>query len=237
MKRLSLCGLLLGAATAHCWAGSVLVWEDYDLGTSAVTGAITLAGDTETLAPDQATFNTLLAGGGWTAVIFAEQGGFVYADSASQLSTWIAGGGDLIADTWQDGGLDNLLDASSASTNGTTITTTGDPIFAGLGSTITLSNPGWSIFSQGYNALAGGTCLGTIDSGGCAVVLGNGGQTYLNGPLTDTYSSISDGQTLMANELEQFAATATPEPATLLLGGSGVGLLLLVGALRRKLHR
>lgn len=234
LRKLTFASALLAFGAAQCWAGSVLVFEDADLGTSAVTGAITLAGDTETVAPDQGTFNTLLAEGGWSAVIFGEQGGEIYADSSSQLAAWVAGGGVLIGDTWQDGGLDTLLDGAVASTNGSTITTDGSPVFAGLGGTISLSSPGWGIFSQGYSALTGGTCLGSLDSGGCAVIQGNGGLTFLNAPLNDTYGTLSDGQQLIANELD-FAGSSAPEPGSFLLMGGG--LLGLAGFARRRFSK
>jgi hypothetical protein len=231
--------LLAVIGASQCWGASVLVFEDGTLGTSVVAGAVALAGQTEVVAPDQATFNTLLAEGGWLAVIFAEQNESIFDASASYLTDWIAGGGVLIGQTWLDGGLDTLLGGSQASVNGDTITTDGSPIFTGLGSTITLASPGWGVFSQGYSALAGGTCLGTISGGsggGCAVIQANGGLTFLNAGLTDTYASVADGQQLLANEITlASSSTSTPEPSSLFLMGGG--LLGLAGFTRRKLRK
>lgn len=216
----------IGLAGAQHAAADVLYWDDFNVGTSAVPGGIALAGLTGVGATDQADFNTKLAAGGWDAVLFGEQNSSVFSGSAAALASWVSGGGKLIATTWLTGGLDALLDAVFASSNGTTITTDADPIFAGLGATISLSNPGWGTFSQGWNPLSGASCLGSLDSGGCAVIMGNGGNTYLNGPLNDTYLSLADGQRLIANELLLLTgAQQVPEPVSLSLVGLGLAAL------------
>src|ERR1019366_7204111 len=119
------------------------------------------------------------------------------------------------------------LQASNDGANGSVITTDGNPVFAGLGPTINLSNTGWGIFSRGWDPINGAVGIGSLDSGGSAIILGNSGRTYLNAPLTDTYSPLSDGERLIANELGQL--TGTPEPATFV----GMGLGLAVLAMRR----
>jgi hypothetical protein len=230
VKKISILAVLAALGTVPCFAGSVLYWDDGDIASSVLSGGIALAGETAVLATSQADFNTQLAAGGWDAVIFGEQFNHVYSGSAAALTAWLAGGGKLIGDTWLDGGLDTLLDGSENSQNGSTITTTADPIFAGIGATISLSNPGYGVFSQGYNPLAGGTGIGTLSSGGSAVVLGNGGDSYLNGPLNDTYTPLAAGQQLIANELLQLTGTPTPEPGSTTLFGLGV---IALGAFRR----
>jgi hypothetical protein len=224
----------VAALAVFCMAGTlsaanVLAFEDYTVGTSALPGALALWGGCGvcTITNDSGTFNTDLTAGGWDVVIYAEQNNSTYPSSAAELTAYVGGGGKLIGDTWLTGGLDGLLGASQASENGLVITTSGDAVFAGLGATINLTNPGWGIFSQGWNPVGGAVGIGSLNSGGSAIILGNGGKTYLNAPLTDTYSPVSDGERLIANELGQL--TGTPEPATFV----GMGLGLAVLAMRR----
>ncbi len=234
----TLCAVALAAlclaGTVNAGSINVLAFEDGALGTSVLPGALSLWGQcgTCTTTTDSSTFDSLLSGGGWNVVIYAEQDFEDFSSSASLLNAYVAGGGKLIGQTWLTGGLDNLLQASGTSTNGTVITTDGNPVFAGLGSTIALNNPGWGIFSQGWTPTAGAVGIGLIDSGGYAIVLGNGGNTYLNAGLTDTYLAPADGQRLIANELTQLSAGGlVPEPGTFVLLGCG---LLALGTLRRR---
>lgn len=219
--------LCLGLVSTQNAGAAVLYWDDYNVGTSAVPGGISLAGLTGVGATDRNDFNTKLAAGGWDAVVFGEQGTGTFGNSSAALSAWVAGGGKLIGTTWVNGGLSSLLEGVFASDNGATITTDGNPIFAGLGATISLNNPGWGIFSQGWTPSGTASCLGSLSTGGCAVILGNEGNTYLNGPLNDTYLSLADGERLIANELLQLTTDTqkVSEPVSMALVGLGLAAL------------
>jgi len=225
--------LLMAVPASAGTVANVLIFEDYVVGTSAIPGALALWGGcvTCTTTTDTATFNSALAGGGWDLVIFAEQNQDQYSASGAGLTAFVNGGGKLIGQTWLTGGLDGLLQASYVSQNGSVITTDGNPVFAGLGATISLSNPGWGIFSEGWSPTGGAFGIGSLSSGGSAIILGNGGRTYLNAPLTDTYSPQSDGERLLANEIGVLSGSV-PEPSTFVALGLGFAVLAI-----RKLRR
>jgi hypothetical protein len=126
-------------------------------------------------------------------------------------------------------GLAAFFQATMVAQNVTTITTTSHPVFAGLGATITLNNPGWGVFSQSYNP-GGSTGLGPAGTG-YGVVLGNNGQTLLNAALFDSYASLSQGQQFVANEITFLAsAAAVSVPAASGLSLAVLGALLAISA-------
>lgn len=211
---------------------NVLSWVDFNVGTSVIPGAVSDLGPAYSLtqAPDQGTFNSLLAGGGWNVVIFGEQNNSIYPGSASALTAYVGGGGKLIAATWLTGsGLLTLTQAGLVSSqDDSTITTDADRIFNSpyaLGSTILLNNPGWGVFSQSYDASGGGVGIGALGSG-YAVMRGNSGNTLLNAPLFDSYGNQTQGEQFVANEI--YSLVNVPEvssilPMALLALGAGIG--------------
>jgi hypothetical protein len=188
--------------------GNVLWWTDLDLGTDVIPGGIALAGGTAVQASSGSDFVNKINAGGWQVVIFGEQNSNPYAATpglATALANYLAGGGKIIGATWlASSGYAVFMQASPVDTNGAAITTTAHPIFAGLGPTIPLTNPGWGTYSRSWSPLSGAVGLGTLGAGS-AVILGNGGKTLLNGPLFDTYSNVPQGQQFIANEINFLA--------------------------------
>lgn len=229
------CVTVVVAAASQASAG-ILYFEDFTLGTSAVPGAITLLGlgGVTTTVTDSASFNAALTGGPWDLVIFAEQNTATFPLSATELTAYVTGGGRVLGTTWLTGGLDALLEGSASSVNDSSIGTSGHPIFAGVGPTISLTNPGWGVFSRSWNPTGGATGLGTLGTGS-AVILGNGGRTLLNGPLFDTFTTQAQGELFVANEIGYLlGVSAVPLPAANLMGLVALGGIGAFGAFRRR---
>ena len=190
----------------------VLYWIDHDMGTDVTPGAITLAGLAGLPASGSTDFAAKLNNGYWAAVIAGFQN--ASADSyalASGLATYVASNGKLIAaDSTASGDSDffSLMQAAVAGSNATSVSNDGNALFNGITGNVGLTNPGWSAaFDLTYSTSAG---IGIGPSGGgYGIIKGNSGLTYLNGPLFDTYSQVSQGWQLVANELTALLAAGT----------------------------
>ena len=216
-------------------AANILIYEDLALGTSAIPGALTLSGQCTlcTFAADTTDFNNLLTGGTvWDLVILAENNSSsTYSEVAANLSAYLTGGGRIIGQTWVSGGLDTLLEGVLAPpVNATPLNNDGHPVFNGIVGDIGISNPGWGTFTQRYSALGTAVGIGGLGSLPFGIILGNDGRTFLNGPLSDTYTTVAQGEQLLANEINYLLDSQVPEPGTFALLGAGLAFL----AIRRK---
>jgi uncharacterized protein (TIGR03437 family) len=189
------------AATAPV---EVLYWIDEDKGTDVTPGAIVLAGLAGVPAAGSTDFGAKLNAGGWAAAV----AGFQSASAASyglitSLATYLGNRGKLIAaDSAASGDSDlfSLMEAAAAGSNANFVSSDGNALFSGISGNIVLTNPGWSTFFDLTYSSAPGVGIGP-SGGGYGIIKGNSGLTYLNGPLFDTYSQVSQGRQLVANEL------------------------------------
>jgi hypothetical protein len=203
-------------------AGSVLWYTDDDQGTNVIPGGITLAGHTGTQATSSSDFNTQLSSSTWDAVIIGEQSDSLWSSVSAGLTTYLAGGGKIIGATWRSDGMSLFFDATVMATNQSPITTNAHAIWASLPSTVSFTNPGWGTYSQTYSP--NGTAVGTgAVGGGYGAIIGNDGNTILNAALFDSYANATEGERLVANELNYLIddSAGVPEPGSwsLLAGG------------------
>ena len=227
----------LSLAVAPARAQAVVYWTDFSTAGNVLPGAMSTLQTfrpflTATAATSASDFATKVASNTFDLVIYGQQccliGGGVY----TALSTYLAGGGKVLAASWFSGdGFDALMGVSQASVNGNTVSGSG-VMFAGIGGSIGLTNPTYGIYSRGYTGAE--ACLASINSGGCAAQLGNSGRSMMIAPLFDTYSTPADGERFVSNGADYLLGhtSAVPEPSTWVL--MGTGLMAVMGVSRRR---
>ena len=203
---------------------NVLYYVDFSFDTNSMANALAGlgAGYNVTTATSDAQFQSLITSNPYGLVIYEVQDVAPVTASVTDLANYIAGGGHAIGADWDVGAGNAMVSVFGANytgtTNQTSVNVTSALLSGGITNPISLSNPGWGIFS--YD-LTGGTSGGTFGDGSEAIVFGNGGSTILNGFLDNV--SGAPAQQLYTNEIVALTSspTGTPEPgaATLVLAG------------------
>lgn len=213
--------LFLAAATASLLAGAanaatVLYRNDFNLATDQMAAALSALGYTVTTTNGNLSSFTL---SNYDIVVYANQNSGVPGGDITALNSYIAGNGRVLFQTWD--GTAPSLGASFTGNNNQTSVTVGTLFGTGITNPLTLTNPGWGVFSMGLAATTG-TAEGLFANGNAAIVVGNGGRTIINGFLTDTLA----GSQLYQNQLAYLAGgvVSIPEPASWAMLISGFGL-------------
>jgi hypothetical protein len=221
-------------------AASIIYWADYTVGSDAMAGALSDLSATHTIttASSDGDFATQLTGGGFDLAILAHQN---YSSSSyvsdEAVAAFIAGGGRAIFQSWYISDSTPLLPYEAAFTGGyneASVSVSLGAFAAGLSSNpMTLSNPGWGVFSTGLGG--SGFEAASFGSGDGAIVVGNGGRTIVNGFLTDTHNDFNDGKQLYKNEIGYLLGASTPDAgSSLLLLAIGSGAIAMFRGQRRK---
>ena len=183
--------------------GRILYFADGTVGTDRMRAALLASGYDVTFAISLGDFATRIATGEFRLGIFFQQSnsGGSHDAAFSALAAHVAAGGAAIAADWtrNAGHAAPFQALPTGSTNNTLVTVTHPSFTAGVSSPVTLTNPGWGVFSNGLTAASGATCGGTFSNGQCAIVVGNGGRTVFNGFLGDT--AVTQGQQLYLNQI------------------------------------
>ncbi|MEP7001544.1 MAG: PEP-CTERM sorting domain-containing protein [bacterium] len=232
----SVAALMMLVPSAASNAQSVVWWTDGTVGgNGSITGALAARPWlTAYAAPSQSDFNNALLSGSYQLAIFGEQNSWVFGSSSSEFTTFLAGGGKVLAASWTRNysGFASYFGTTITSANESSISGSGAMFASGLTSPFTLTNPGWGIFSEGYSGSE--SCLAAFGDGSCAAQVALTGNALLLGGLFDTYSVPRDGELYVGNGIDYLLTeTVTPEPASMVLLATGLLAIGVAGKRRR----
>lgn len=176
----------------------------------AALGAMGLLPSTVVVRGDDAMAGYLSSEGWHLVVTLIQNYGGVRSFTAA-LVDYVAKGGKAILADWRTTNPDGLALAVAfqgsytGSDNGSSIYfVPGSMLWFGLMSPVDIGLPSgvtWGIYSMGLGATGNAEEAGIFPNGDAAVVIGNGGNTLLNGFLQDVFLDFGEGVYLATNEI------------------------------------
>lgn len=209
-----------------------LLYIDLELEDGKIPEALLNLGYSVTVATDWYDFADKLNTGDYGLAVGFNQNlnwGAWKAGLLSALENYIAGGGSVVFNDWRrDNDFALLFQTSFTSNTNQTIMHLNPSIEDGLPNPITLSNPGWTVFSTGLTATGDAQAVATFGNGDDAIVKGNAGRTIILGYLTDAPPA-AHRQQLFENLFLEVTSPPPPPAAVPISNWSiYIGLLLIV---------
>jgi len=180
----------------------ILYWVDEVMGTNYIGEALLNLANTFSVSITAATnlpdFESKVAAGGWDLVVLSVQSSFL-SFSSPNFNAYVSKGGKAILADWTEDATRGALFGVTytGNDNQNVITITDDLLLEGVTNPMSLTSPGWGIFSMGMAGTTG-IVAATFPNGDAAIVVGAKGKTIINGFLADTPTS---GVALFENEI------------------------------------
>jgi hypothetical protein len=181
----------------------ILYWNDSVHGTDYMKEALVNIANaystSTTIAAGLSDFEGKVAAGGWDLVVLMIQGSI---PSTPNFNSYVSGGGRaILADYTANAARGALFGVTyTGGSNQDVVMIADDLLSDGVAELMSLTNHSYVTFSMGMTR-TDGTVAATFPNGDAAIVVGASGKTIINGFLTDTPTSASDGVALFENEI------------------------------------
>ncbi|MDY0040416.1 MAG: C13 family peptidase [Desulforhabdus sp.] len=207
----------------------VLYFCDYNFGNNWFPRALSQLGLDYTVATSYADFESKLSAGRYDLVILLMHNfgpGGTRPTSLPNFEAYLSGGGRAIFTDWYRDpryapyfGITYVGGPGTSDLNGAndnSVNVTSPFLSSSTGSTMLLTNPGWSIFSVGMNLNGASKAASYAHNGYVAIAYTP--KTIINGPLKDTFADDDQGLALAKAEISRvLGSRALPAILSLLL--------------------